>query len=117
MVGFAVSGSDGSGGETGVGARGGCAGWEETAVTGFYRIHFQPLVRQAAVLVGHAAAEEVVQECFIAMYQAWGAAAKQPQCAELPAPLGHQPVHVGAAPPGGGRPARRLGAGCARCRR
>jgi RNA polymerase sigma-70 factor (sigma-E family) len=69
---FVEPGHDSSGSEPGVGASGSCAGWEEAAVTGIYRIHFQPLVRQAAVLVGHAAAEEVVQECFIAMYHAWG---------------------------------------------
>jgi DNA-directed RNA polymerase specialized sigma24 family protein len=37
-----------------------------------YQAHYAPLVRSAALLVGtRATAEDVVQDCFIAMHRSW----------------------------------------------
>jgi RNA polymerase sigma-70 factor (sigma-E family) len=42
------------------------------AVTVLYRSHYAALVRQAALLVGDVAtAEDVAQDCFIALHRAW----------------------------------------------
>jgi len=42
------------------------------AVTVLYHRHYAALVREAALLVGDAAtAEDVVQDCFIALHRAW----------------------------------------------
>ena len=44
----------------------------DEAVTVLYHAHYAMLVRTAALLVGDAAtAEDVVQDCFIAMHRAW----------------------------------------------
>jgi RNA polymerase sigma-70 factor (sigma-E family) len=44
----------------------------DEAVTVLYRAHHPTLVRTAALLVGDlATAEDVVQDCFIAMHRAW----------------------------------------------
>ena len=44
----------------------------DEAVTVLYRAHYAMLVRTAALLVGDVAtAEDVVQDCFIAMHRAW----------------------------------------------
>lgn len=41
-------------------------------VTDIYREHYRPLVRMAGLLIrDQAAAEEVVQDCFVAMHTAW----------------------------------------------
>lgn len=49
------------------------AGWAAgQALTDMYREHYRPLVRMAALLIrDSAAAEEVVQDCFVAMHSAW----------------------------------------------
>jgi RNA polymerase sigma-70 factor (sigma-E family) len=47
-------------------------GWDEGAVAALYQMHYRPLVRLAALLVGDIAlAEDVVQDCFVAMHGAW----------------------------------------------
>ena len=44
----------------------------DQAVTVLYHSHYAALVREAALLVGDAAtAEDVVQDCFIAVHRAW----------------------------------------------
>jgi len=44
----------------------------DEAVKGLYQAHYAALVRSAALLVGDVAtAEDVVQDCFIAMHRAW----------------------------------------------
>jgi len=44
----------------------------DRAVTALYHSHYAALVRQAALLVGDVAtAEDVVQDCFIALHRAW----------------------------------------------
>jgi RNA polymerase sigma-70 factor (sigma-E family) len=44
----------------------------DEAVTALYHAHYAMLVRTAALLVGDlATAEDVVQDCFIAMHRAW----------------------------------------------
>ena len=51
--------------------RAGC-GWDDQALAAMYRMHYVPLVRLAALLVSDvAAAEDVVQDSFIAMCAAW----------------------------------------------
>lgn len=48
-----------------------CA-WDDQALTAMYRMHYTPLVRLAALLVSDvSAAEDVVQDSFIATYAAW----------------------------------------------
>ena len=51
----------------------GRTGWAaDEAVTALYHAHYAMLVRTAALLVGDVAtAEDVVQDCFIAMHRAW----------------------------------------------
>ena len=47
-------------------------GWDEDAVAVLYQVHYRPLVRLAALLVSDIAlAEDVVQDCFVAMHGAW----------------------------------------------
>jgi RNA polymerase sigma-70 factor (sigma-E family) len=47
-------------------------GWDEDAVVALYQAHFGPLVRLAALLVGDTAmAEDVVQDCFVALHGGW----------------------------------------------
>jgi RNA polymerase sigma-70 factor (sigma-E family) len=47
-------------------------GAADRAVTVLFRGHYAALVREAALLVGDAAtAEDVVQDCFIAVHRAW----------------------------------------------
>jgi len=46
-------------------------GPDDHTLTALYRVHYQPLVRQAALLVGEAAAEDVVQDSFLAVHGAW----------------------------------------------
>ena len=42
------------------------------AVTVLYESHYRALVREATLLVGDfATAEDVVQDCFIALHRAW----------------------------------------------
>jgi RNA polymerase sigma-70 factor (sigma-E family) len=44
----------------------------DTAVTGLFRQHYTPLLRAAVVLLGDAgAAEEVVQDAFLAVHEHW----------------------------------------------
>jgi hypothetical protein len=96
---------------TAAGAR---AGPADEAVRALYHSHYTALVRTAVLLVGDVpTAEEVVQDSFIAMYRAWWAAAGCQQGAAVPAQLGDEPGPLGAAAPGGGRPAcPRTRAGC-----
>lgn len=49
------------------------AGWAAgQALVDMYREHYRPLVRMATLLIrDSAAAEEVVQDCFVAMHTAW----------------------------------------------
>ena len=54
------------------GAPGGPGPGADHAVTVLYRSHYAALVREAALLVGDVAtAEDVVQDCFIAVHRAW----------------------------------------------
>jgi RNA polymerase sigma-70 factor (sigma-E family) len=47
-------------------------GWDDQALAAMYRMHYTPLVRLAALLVRDvAAAEDVVQDSFIAMCAGW----------------------------------------------
>jgi RNA polymerase sigma-70 factor (sigma-E family) len=46
--------------------------WDaDQAVTQLYRNHYRSLVRLAALLVSDETAEDVVQDCFIAMHDGW----------------------------------------------
>src|SRR5215470_20395124 len=54
------------------GAPDGTGGAADHAVTVLYHRHYAALVREAALLVGDVAtAEDVVQDCFIALHRAW----------------------------------------------
>src|SRR5215472_10793816 len=53
------------------GASGSRCGPDNHTLAALYRVHYRPLVRQAALLVGDAAAEDVVQDSFVAMHGAW----------------------------------------------
>jgi len=47
-------------------------GWAEDAVAALYQRHYRPLVRLAALLAGDTAvAEDVVQDCFVALHGGW----------------------------------------------
>src|SRR5215510_14630232 len=53
-------------------APGGSGRAADDAVTALFHRHYPALVREAALLVGDAAtAEDVVQDCFVALHRAW----------------------------------------------
>ena len=79
-------------------------GWDEDAVAALYQVHYRPLVRQAALLVGDIALAEDVAPTALWPCTARGSGSTPPIGPALSAPVGDQPLPVAASPPGRSRP-------------
>ena len=94
--------ADGSATRSGMTDPGGARLGADEAVTQLYAAHYRSLVRLGALLLRDtAAAEEVVQDSFVAMHGAWRRLQRPGPCAGLPAAVGGQPVPLRAAAPRG----------------